>query len=45
MEQYLNDNGCEDILLGVFGYNENAIQFYEQNGYHMRTKDMTKKLP
>lgn len=24
------------FLLGVFGYNENAIQFYEQNGYHMR---------
>ena len=44
MEQYLNDNGCEDILLGVFGYNENAIQFYEQNDYHMRTIDMTKKI-
>ena len=44
MEQYLIDNGCKDILLGVFGYNENAIRFYEKNGYHIRTIDMTKKL-
>ena len=44
MEQYLIDNGCKDILLGVFGYNENAIKFYEKNGYHIRTIDMTKKM-
>ncbi len=44
MEQYLIDNGCKDILLGVFGYNENAIRFYKENGYHIRTIDMTKKL-
>lgn len=44
MEQYLEDNGCKDILIEVFGYNENAIRFYEKNGYHIRTIDMTKKL-
>ncbi len=45
MEKYLSTNGCEDILLGVFGYNEKAIKFYEKNGYHTRLIDMTKKLP
>ena len=44
MEQYLSNNGCKDILLEVFGYNENAINFYEKNGYHIRTIDMTKKI-
>ena len=44
MEEYLTDNGCKDILLGVFGYNENAKSFYEKNGYHIRMYDMTKKI-
>ena len=43
MEDYLKSVGCKDILLGVFAYNENAIKFYEKNGYHMRMHDMTKK--
>ena len=43
MEKCLIDNGCQDILLGVFGYNENAIKFYERNGYHIRIIDMIKK--
>ena len=44
MEEYLTDIGCKDILLGVFGYNENAKLFYERNGYHIRMSDMTKEL-
>ena len=32
--------GCEKIMIAVFGYNENAIKFYEKNGYHMRMIDM-----
>ena len=43
MEDYLKSVGCKDILLGVFAYNENAIKFYEKNGYHIRMHDMTKK--
>lgn len=43
MEDYLKSVGCKDILLGVFAYNENAIKFYEKNGYHIRMLDMTKK--
>ena len=27
-------------MIAVFGYNENAIKFYERNGYHMRMIDM-----
>ena len=42
MENYLKSIGCQDILLGVFAYNEKAIKFYEKNGYHVRMTDMTK---
>lgn len=44
MEKYLKDEGCEDILLGVFAYNEKALNFYQKHGYHPRMIDMTKKL-
>ena len=42
-KDYLKSVECKDILLGVFAYNENAIKFYEKNGYHIRMLDMTKK--
>lgn len=44
MEDYLKSVGCKDILIGVFAYNESAIQFYEKNGYHTRMTEMTKKF-
>ena len=44
MEKYLISIGCKDVLLEVFGYNENAIKFYEKNGYHIRVLDMSKKV-
>lgn len=44
MEKHLKSAGCEDVLLGVFAYNKNAINFYEKNGYHVRMLDMTKKI-
>ena len=40
MKDYLKSIGCEKIMIAVFGYNENAIKFYEKNGYHMRMMDM-----
>ena len=40
MKEYLKSNGCEKILIGVFGYNENAIRFYKKNGFHTRMIDM-----
>lgn len=44
MEQFLRNNGCEDILLGVFAYNLQARSFYEKNGYHERMIECSKKL-
>lgn len=43
MEEYLKSVNCSDILLEVFGYNEQAIKFYNKSGYHTRMIDMTKK--
>jgi len=40
MTDYLKKKGCEKIMIAVFGYNENAIRFYEKNGYHIRMMDM-----
>lgn len=40
MRDYLKSIGCEKIMIAVSGYNENAIKFYERNGYHMRMIDM-----
>jgi len=28
------------IMIAVFGYNENAIKFYEKNGCYMTMMDM-----
>lgn len=44
MEMYLKDVGCQDILIGVFAYNEKAVNFYHKNGYHSRMIEVTKKL-
>ena len=43
MEDYLKSVGCEDILLVVFAYNNKALDFYKNHGYHMRMIDMIKK--
>ena len=40
MKKYLKSIGCEKILIAVFGYNESAIKFYQDNGFHMRMIDM-----
>lgn len=44
LTQYFKENNCFDILIEVFGYNENGINFYEKNGYHTRLVEMTKKI-
>ena len=44
IEEYLKSIGCEDILIEVFGYNQNAIDFYKNQGYHNRMVVITKKL-
>ena len=44
MEKFFEKQGCKNIILGVFGYNAHAIEFYKRNGYHMRFLDMTKNI-
>ena len=44
MEDYFKKEGCKNIILEVFGYNEKAISFYNKNGYHTRTIDVTKNI-
>lgn len=43
MEEYFKSLGCEYILVDVFAYNENAIKFYDRNGYHSRMYANIKK--
>lgn len=40
MKEHLKSNGCEKILIAVFGYNASAIRFYKENGFHIRMLDM-----
>lgn len=44
MEEYFKSIGCEYVFVDVFAYNENAINFYEKNGYHGRMINDIKKL-
>ena len=44
MEEYFKSLGCEYILVDVFAYNDNAIKFYDKNGYHSRMYTNIKKI-
>ena len=44
MEEYFKYNNCEYVLVDVFAYNENAINFYNKKGYHPRMYTDIKKL-
>ena len=44
MEEYFKSLGCEYILVDVFAYNDNAIKFYDRNGYHTRMYKNIKKV-
>lgn len=44
MEEYFKSVGCEYILVDVFAYNENAINFYDKSGYHSRMHINIKKI-
>lgn len=44
MEEYFKSLGCEYILVDVFAYNDNAIKFYDRNGYHPRMYTNIKKI-
>ena len=44
MEEYFKSIGCKYILVDVFAYNDNAIKFYDKEGYHNRMHREIKKL-
>lgn len=44
MEEYFKSVSCKYVLVDVFAYNENAIKFYENQGYHSRIYTDIKKL-
>ena len=44
IEEYFRKMRCEYISVDVFGYNDNAINFYYKQGYHTRMLSMIKKL-
>ena len=44
MEEYFKLNKCEYVLVDVFAYNDNAINFYNKKGYHPRMYTDIKKL-
>ena len=44
IEEYFKLNNCEYVLVDVFAYNENAINFYNKKGYHPRMYTDIKKL-
>ena len=44
MEYYFKSVECEYVLVDVFAYNENAIKFYDRNGYHARMHTNIKKI-
>lgn len=44
IEEYFKSKDCEYVLVDVFAYNENAIRFYDKNGYHSRMYTNIKKI-
>ena len=44
MEEYFKSINCEYILIDVFAYNDNAIDFYNKNKYHNRMNTVIKKI-
>ena len=44
LEDYFKSVGCEYILVEVFAYNKNGINFYNKQGYHPRMFDCIKKI-
>lgn len=44
MEEYFKSVGCEYVLVDVFAYNDNALKFYNKQGYHHRMMVDIKKL-
>lgn len=44
IEEYFKLNNCEYVLVDVFAYNKNAINFYDKKGYHPRMYTAIKNI-
>ena len=44
MEEYFKSMECEYVIVDIFAYNENAINFYKNNNYHSRMITSIKKI-
>ena len=44
MEKYFLSQNCEYIIVDVFGYNDNGLKFYFNQGYHARMLTAIKKI-
>lgn len=44
IEAYFKSKDCEYVLVDVFAYNENAINFYNKKGYYPRMYTEIKKI-
>ena len=44
LEEYFKNEGCKYVIVDVFAYNDNAINFYNFKGYHPRMYTDIKKL-
>ncbi len=44
MEKYFKNEGCEYVMVDVFGYNDLALKFYFKQGYHARMLRTIKKI-
>lgn len=44
MEEYFKSVGCKYIIVDVFAYNQNGINFYDKQGYHPRMYTEIKEI-
>ena len=44
MEEYFKSIDCEYVLVDVFAYNKDAVEFYNKKGYHSRMITNIKKI-
>ena len=44
LEEYFKNYGCKYVIVDVFAYNDNGINFYNKSGYHNRMHTMIKEI-
>lgn len=44
LEEYFKNCGCKYVIVDVFAYNDNGINFYSKSCYHSRMHTMIKEI-